>query len=430
MPIVVGQVGHIVIGFTDTLMVGRHDMHELAAAAFVNSMVTLAVVCALGFSYGLTPVVGQMYGRGERERLGEVMRSGVWANTMFGVIAAVALALVWVVLPWLGQPDELVPLMRPYLAVNAVSLLFVGTGNAFKQFSDAIGDTVTPMFVLVGGDLLNIALNALLIFGLWGAPELGLLGAGIATLASRVANCGVLALLFFFAPRYRSYARAFLKGKTLGADFRRVNMLSWSVCGQMGIETSAFSLLSVFVGWLGTTALAAHQILLTVSQFFYMVYYGIGAAVAVRVAHFVGRGEPRQASTCARAGFHISLFIALCVSIPIFLLRGDIATWFTDGEAVRVAVAAAIIPMIAYQFGDSMQIIYGNALRGVAAMREMMFTSFVAFLLLSAPLSYVLAFVADMGLIGVWSSYPVSLLVAGLMYYSFFKRWLRRKADF
>ena len=147
VPIVVGQIGNIVLGFADTLMVGHHSMEELAAASFVNTMFMLFVIFGMGFSYGLTPIIGNHYGRGETDRIGTVVRGGLLANTLMCAVLLAVLAAMYLNLHRLGQPDELLPLMRPYLLVNIASLPFVCWMNTFKQFYDAIGDTKTPMYV-------------------------------------------------------------------------------------------------------------------------------------------------------------------------------------------------------------------------------------------------------------------------------------------
>lgn len=216
VPIVVGQIGNIVLGFADTLMVGHHSMEELAAASFVNTMFMLFVIFAMGFSYGLTPLVGYSHGRGETAAIGATVRAGLVGSTLLAVLLLVVLSGLYFGLHLLGQPDELLPLMRPYLLVNMVSLPFVCWMNTFKQFFDAVGDTKPPMAVLVGGNVVNIAGNWLLIYGVGPFPELGLLGAGISTLVSRVGMAAAFALLFFSHRGIRPTARGSVRAASTG----------------------------------------------------------------------------------------------------------------------------------------------------------------------------------------------------------------------
>ncbi len=425
LPIIVGQIGNIVLGFADTLMVGRHSMVELAAASFVNTMMMLFIVFVLGFSYGLTPVVGSLFGRGEKAKIGETVKNALAANMLLAVLSVVVLLAVYFNVHRLGQPEELLPLVRPYLIVNILSMPFVCWMNSFKQFFDAIGDTKTPMYVLLGGNVLNILGNYLLIYGVMGFPEMGLLGAGLATLLSRVVMALSLTWLFFRAKRYAVYGRAFLDGRLNKADFRRMNALGWPLALQMGMETAAFSLSGILVGWIGTTALAAHQIMLTVSQLFFMVYYGMAAAVAVRVSYFHGQRDLQAVRDTSAAGFHLIILIAAAVSVPIFLLRSEVSYWFTDSAEVSVLVAQTIIPLILYQFGDGLQCTFANALRGIACVKPLMYIAFLSYFVISLPLSWLLGIHLGYGLIGVWAAFPVCLTTAGVLYYAAFRRGLK-----
>lgn len=422
VPIVVGQLGTIVLGFADTLMVGHHSMVELAAASFVNTIFAIFIILALGFSYGLTPVIGNLYGREKHDEIGSFVRNGLAANLLLSVVLLAVLTLLYIGIDRLGQPTELLPLMRPYLLVNMASLPFVCWFNTFKQFFDAVGRTTTPMYIMVGGNLANIVGNYVLIYGVWGCPELGLLGAGLSTMISRLLMAVAATAIFLAAKPYRHYAHDFLHSSLTRKSFRLINAMGWPLALQMGMESAAFSLTAIMVGWLGTTALAAHQVMLTVSQLFYMVYYGLAAAVAVRVSHFSGQNDYLAMRQTATAGFHIILLIAVVVSVPIFLLRHEIGSWFTDSADVTLLVAQAIVAMIVYQFGDGLQCAYANALRGTGHVRPMMYIAFFSFFVVSLPLSWLLGIHLGYGFVGIWAAFPVCLTTAGLLYYIFFRR--------
>lgn len=425
VPIVIGQIGNIILGFADTLMVGHHSMTELAAASFVNNVFMLFVILSMGFSYGLTPLVGHRFGRGEYDEIGPLMRRGLQANMLMAVILLVALFVIYGCLGYLGQPEELLPLMRPYLMVNILSVPFIIGLNTFKQFFDAIGHTRIPMCILLFGNVLNILGNYLLIYGAWGFPEWGLFGAGLSTAISRVVMACLAAGIFFFLRRYRRFSQAFLHDKAPKGLFRHINAMSWPLAAQMGMETAAFSLSAILIGWVGTTALAAHQIMIAVSQTCYMVYYGMAAAVAVRVSYFHGQNDLRAVSSTAAAGFQIILAIAFIVCIPIFLFRHYIGGWFTDDAQVSLLVAETIVPLLVYQFGDGLQCTYANALRGISYIKPMMFVAFFSYFIVSLPLSWFLGIHLGYGLVGVWSAFPVCLTCAGVLYYACFRRRLR-----
>ncbi len=428
IPIVIGQVGNIILGFADTLMVGHHSMQELAAASFVNNMFMLFVVFALGFSYSLTPVIGYHYGRGESRLIGPALRDGLAANSLLALCLLVILAAFYASIGFMGQPEELLPLMRPYLLLNIISMPFICWGNAFRQFFDAIGDTKVSMCVLLGGNLLNILGNYVLIYGKWGMPELGLVGAGVSTLLARVVLAIIFAIFFFQSGKYRSYSHHFFSNGFSRQGFKRINALGWPMGVQMGMETAAFSLTALLVGWIGTTALAAHQVMITISQLFYMVYYGMASAVAIRVSHFYGQHDMRSVRLSATSGFHLILLVAILVSLPVFLFRDVISYWFTDSVEVCNLVSHTVALLILYQFGDGLQCTYANALRGVSRVKPLVPIAFIAYFVISLPLSWLLGIHLQLGLPGIWASFPISLLCAGILYYAEFTRFLRRES--
>ena len=196
IPIMIGQIGTIIMGFMDTLMIGRHSTEELAAAGFVNAIIGLVAISALGFSYGLTPVVGALLGKGETDSIAQKLKNSLIANNILAIAMMAVMVVLYLNLHRLGLPGHLLPLMRPYLLLHTLSFIPMMAFNAFKQFSDGIKDTRMPMWILLGGNVLNILGNWLLIYGIGGLPEMGLSGAGLATLLSRFAMwvtfCGYL----------------------------------------------------------------------------------------------------------------------------------------------------------------------------------------------------------------------------------------------
>lgn len=229
IPIVIGQVGVIILGFADTLMIGHHSTDELAAASFVNNMFTLAIIFATGFSYGLTPIVGSLFGRGETKTVGRMLKNSLFANTLLAVILTFTMWILYINIHRLGQPEELLPLMRPYFIVLLISLLFVLLFNGFKQFADGITDTRVSMWILLAGNVMNVVGNYVLIYGKFGMPEMGLLGAGIATLASRIMMVIVFAGIFFCTKRYHIYKEGFMQSTVNRADFLYLNKLGWLI---------------------------------------------------------------------------------------------------------------------------------------------------------------------------------------------------------
>ena len=426
LPIIIGQLGIILVSFADTMMVGHYRTSDLAAASFVNNVFNLVIIFSTGFSYGLTPVVGRFFGKSDFRSIGRMLKNSLAANSLIAVLLVLVMTAVYLNVDRLGQPAELLPLIRPYYLVLLASLLPVLLFNAFKQFADGITDTLTPMWILLAGNIVNIFGNWCLIFGKLGCPEMGLLGAGISTLISRILTVVIFACIFFFSGKYAQYREGFLRGKVNRRDFRTLNRLGWPVGLQMGMETGSFSLATIMVGWLGTLSLAAHQVMLTVGQLGFMLYYGMAAAIAVRTSHFLGQGDVRNVRDSATAGFQLILIMAAVVSTGIFAFRNSIGGLFSENMEVAAIVAQLVIPFIIYQFGDGMQCAYSNALRGISDVKPVVLIAFIAYFLVSLPAGYIFGFVCGWGLTGIWMSFPLGLTTAGLLYFLRFRRTLAR----
>ena len=427
LPIVIGQLGIIFVSFVDTFMVSRHGTNDLAAASFVNNMFNLAIIFATGFSYGLTPIVGKLFGKGKKEEAGGMFKNALLANGTTATLLMLAMGVLYLNIENLGQPTELLGLMRPYYLVLLISIPFILLFNAFKQFADGITDTKTSMWILLTGNVLNIVGNYLLIYGKCGLPELGLLGAGISTLLSRMAMLAISLLIFFNRKSYRVYATGFWKTGISRMRQKELFRLGLPIAAQMGMEAASFSLTTIMVGWIGTTALAAHQIMITVSQLGFMVYYGMGAAVAVKVSNYNGAGDTANIRRVASSGFHLIAMLGVITSVIVFVLRNHIGIVFNDEAAVVMMVAQLTTPFILYQIGDGMQCNYANALRGITDVKPMMLFAFIAYFVISLPAGYIFGFVLDYGLPGVWMSFPFGLTSAGVMFYLRFKSRMKMK---
>lgn len=425
-PIVVAQLGTIVTGFADTMMVGQYGTDELSAAGFTNNVFGLIIYFLLGFSYSTTPVVGAFYGQGRYADAARSLKESLLANVgSCGVVVAL-MTVLYFNLHLLGQPEELLPLIRPYFLVVLASMPFVSAFNALKQFCDGVGDTKMPMWVMIGGNVVNIIGNYMFIFGEWGCPELGLVGAGVATLIARVMMVVAIMAAILFTKRYAMY-RGGLRMAVTGGGVKHLSRKGLPVGLQLCMEASAFSLCGVMMGWIGAVPLAAHQVMCTISTLCFMVYYGIGAAVAIRISHFRGQGQWTEVRRVAGVGLAMTLATGLILSALIFFLRYPIASMFTTSEDVVRVVVALVAPMMVYQIGDCIQIVYANALRAIEDVKMMMMYAFIAYILVSIPLSYLFAFTLGMGPKGIWWAFPFGLTTAGVLFLTRFNKTIRQK---
>lgn len=426
IPVIIGQLGTIILGFADTLMIGHHSTQELAAAGLVNNIFTLVLISNMGFSYGLTPVIGRLYGMERTNEIGQKVRNSLFANLMVGILFTGAMIVLYFNLDRIGQPDELLSLIRPYFVVNLISIIFVSVFNTMKQFFDGLTYTKVAMWVMIGGNILNILGNWLLIYGVGPFPELGLLGAGISTMGSRIFMAAVMVGVVVCSKRLRQYRKDLLHSSINKADFKEMNRLGWPVALQLAMESAAFTLSCVMVGWLGTLPLAAHQIMITVSQLFYLVLSGMASAMSIRVSHFVGQKDFKAVKQNAYDCFRLNLTFSLVIGLPILLFRHQIGGLFTDNAEVQAMVAVLIFMMMAYQFGDALQYTFANALRGIACVKPMVTYAFIAYFVISLPMGYTLGFPCGIGILGIWIAFPFGLTAAGILFWQRFEREVRK----
>ena len=426
LPIVLGQLGIVIMGFADTLMIGRHSTEELAASAFVNTIFTLMLIFGTGFASGITPVVGAMSGRGDNVGVGATVRNSLVANVLLSATVVIVMLVIYPFLDCMGQPDELIPYAQPYYLLQLASIPFIYLFSIYKQFAEGITDSRTGMWILIGGNVLNIIGNYALIYGAWGMPALGLTGAGVSTFISRVVMFFAFVIVFHCTDKYRPYKDGYNQSAASVAGVKRLYTLGLPLGIQLALESSAWSLSAIMIGWLGAAELAGYQITVTLGNIGYMAYVGMGAAVAVQVSRYNGRADYDNVRTTVVAGAHLLLLQALFVSILLYSLRTVVPLWFTLDEQVIEVVKMLIIPLIVYQFADAIQINYSNALRGLADVRALMFISLAAFYCLALPVAYLCGFPLRGGVVGVWMGFPVGLFTVAALFRWRFAVCLRR----
>lgn len=417
IPIVIGQLGIVVVGLADNMMVGQYATLDLAAASFVNSVFNIPILFGLGFSYGLTPLVGQFFGKCDKFKIGQLLRNSLLVNGCIGLLMTVLMFIMYLNIDRMGQPEELLPLIRPYFLLHLASLLFVMLFNSFKQFADGITDTRTPMYIMLSANVLNIVGNYIFIYGKFGCPAMGVVGAGISTLIARIVMFVAFFILFYRKIYYRRYLVGYKRSHYNKPDILALNKMGWMVGLQMGLENGLFSVTGIMVGWLdkGSIALAAHQVVIAISTLGFMIYYGVGAAISVRVSNFVGSGNITAVRKTTIAGYHLILCLALAVSLIFLIFRNHVGILFTDAPEVLSIVSVLIYFLLAFQFGDSLQITFANALRGMGDVVSMAIVSFIGYFLIALPICYIFGFVLNWGLYGIWLGYPIGLTLTGIM---------------
>ena len=426
LPIMLGQACVIILAFADNIMIGWHSVDELAASSFVNNVMNLFILTELGFATGMTPMIGADNGTGNIKGIGITVKNGLVTNGIIGGISIILLTIIYFCLDHFGQAPELMPYIKPYFAIIGISTLFALGFNVLKQFTDGICRPMISMTLLMIGNLLNIFGNWVLIYGKLGFPEMGLTGAGISTLVSRALILLVFVVFIFKSKKMNEYARAIKEALLSRGEMKTVFKMGYPVGIQMALESSTFTFAAVMAGWLGVIQLAAHQVVITISQLFFLMMQGLSFAVSILVSNAFGRKDLKSVREYARKGYFMTLGISATLSALLYCFRYQAAGIFTDSPEVSAMAVSLFFLLFAYQFGDGLQLCFANVLRGIQDVRPIMYAAFVSYYLIAIPSAYVLGFKTSLGIHGIWLGFPIGLTLAGIFFYARYRSDLRR----
>ncbi len=402
LPIMAGMVSQMLMGLADTLMVGRVGVVPLAAAAFVNAVAHLPLVFGLGLLSSISVLTAQAFGARRPGEAGETLRHGLILSVSVGLLAALSVFALHPFLNRLGQPPEVVAASGTYLLLFGASLLPGLVGHGCKQFSEALKRPWEPTFILLGGVLLNVLLNWVLIYGHWGMPAMGLEGAGWATVIARSAMALVILGFVLRAPALRKFQPVRWWVALSWEKFQRLVTLGWPVAGQHLFEVSAFAFAAIMMGWISADAIAAHQIAITCAALTFMFALGIGTAVCIRVGHAFGAAQYARIRRISFGGISLGAGVMGLFGVLLMVAGRPIAALFVTSPAVVDLTASLLIVAAVFQVADGIQVVSLSALRGLADVRVPALIAVLAYWVLAVPLGAALAFPGQRGAIGIW----------------------------
>lgn len=417
LPVLVTQIGIIVVNFADTIMVGGYGTDELAASAFVNSLFVIATIMQIGFASGMTPIIGALFSRGENRNVGVALRSGLQVNIIVSLVFTVIMGSIYFFLDCFGQPEEIMHLVKDYYLIILATLLPMAVFNCLQQTANGTTDTATPMWMILCANVVNIVGNYVLIYGKCGFPELGLIGAGISTMTARYISMIGIIVVICYSSRYRRYVRTDspILPEEKYSYRRQVWTTSYPLMIQSGIECFLWSFGTIVSGWFGKIQLASYQVVNTISQLGFMTYLSFGIATSIRVANFTGLRDMTGVRRITSAGLRLNLLLATIAS-SIFIFGGaHLIRVFTPDPAVVIVALTLLPPMVLYQYADAYQLTYVNALRGTSHVKPLLWISIISYIVVGVPLLLLLATGFNLGNLGVYYSFSGALIVASVM---------------
>lgn len=414
-PVMLSQLGHILVGVADNIMVGRLGAVPLAAASLANAVFFLLLTFGIGISYAITPLVAAADGAGDRLTIARVLKHGLLINIITGVILFILVLAGSNILHHMNQPIDVVALAIPYLGVITFSIIPFMLFQTFRQFAEGLSMTKQAMYITVSANVINIVLNYIFIYGKLGAPAMGIMGAGWATLISRVIM-GLMMLCFvFYHKKFRLYRYGLGLGNYSQAFVRKMLAIGVPAAFQFAFEVSAFAGAAIMIGWLGANSLAAHQIAINMVSISYMMASGLSAAATIRVGNQLGRND---IVTLRRAAFTIfimvGVFMTVC-GIIFYFGRYYFPTFYIDDIKV-INLSASLIAIAAFfQLSDGVQVVSLGSLRGLKDVKIPTVFTFIAYWVLGLPIGYWLGFERNFGAVGIWIGFLVGLTVAATM---------------
>ena len=425
-PVIMGMLGHTIVGLVDNLMVGQLGAAELAAVSLGNSFFFVAMSIGIGFSTAITPLVAEADSEHNFAKGKSAFKHGF---VLCSILAIVLFALILLAKPlmyMMNQPQEVVVLALPYLDIIAISLVPLIIFQALKQFSDGMSLTKFPMYATIIANVINVFFNYVLIFGVWGFPKMGVVGAGIGTLIARFV---MIMLMWYFLNRLEK-TKAYVKDLKLfvleHSMLKKINSLGLPSALQMFFEVGLFTAAIWLSGTLGKNPQAANQIALNLSSMTFMIATGLSVTAMIRVGNQKGLKRPVELRRIATSIFIMGLALAILFALIFFIFNNVLPTFyldlndlthFADNQNVVEIASSLLIIAALFQISDSTQVVFLGALRGLQDVKIPTLITFFAYWIIGFPVSYFLGDASKYGSSGIWIGLLAGLTASSIFLY-------------
>ncbi len=426
-PVMVGQLGQILVSVADSIMVGKFlGTIPLAAISLAVSILIIPMVFAIGVAFGLTPLIAGADGKDDPAEAVKYFKNGLVLNSILGLLVYGVLAIFAQFAHLLGQDERVVSEAMPYLHIVGFSIVPMMAFFAFKQFAEGLSDTKAGMRVSLVANLLNILLNYPLITG-WGPfPELGLAGAAVSTLGTRFLMVAGMAIYIRKHKKFAAYWSYWRSTEITWRSIRDILAIGVPSGLQLVFEAGAFAMSGVIVGMIGPVQQAAHQIALNIASVSYMMVSGLGAAATIRVGNQLGKRDIPMLRLAGQSLFHLTLAMMFVTMILLIGLRHLLPEFYSSDPEVLQYTAVLMIAAGIFQLPDGLQATTLGALRGVQDVNIPTIIAFVAYWVIAVPMCYYLGITEKMGPLGVWIGLTLGLLLASIALYWRFQHKVRR----
>lgn len=421
-PVMLGQLGHVLVGLADNLMVGKLGAPSLAAVSLGNGLIFVFLSLGIGFTFAITPLTAEADGEKNIEKGRTFFQHGLFLSIILGFILCGILFLAKPLLYYMKQPLEVVELAIPYYEVIAYSMIPVMIFQGFKQFADGLSYTKYAMQATIIANIINIFFNYVLIYGKLGFPAMGVVGSAIGSLISRFIMVGFMVLIIKNRPEFKAYVEQFSFSNIKQNILKRIFDLGYPTALQMWFEVTLFVSGIFLAGALGTQAQASNQIALNLSSMTYMIAIGLGVTATIRVGNQKGLNNYKELRRIGISTFLLMIVIDLVFAFGFIMFKNILPVFYIEDTAVIKTASSLIIIAGFFQLSDGVQAVVLGALRGLQDVKVPMVITFVSYWVIGFPICYYLSLHTDFKVSGIWIGLLIALTISAVMLYIRFSK--------
>ena len=423
-PVIIGMLGHTLIGIVDNIMVGKLGSTELAAVSLGNSMIFVAMSIGIGFSTAITPIVAEADAEQDNSKIRSIFHHGLFLCIILGFSLFGLVVLAKPFMELLHQPKEVIELAKPFIDWVAFSLVPLIIYQGYKQFADGLSMTKVSMYAIVLANILHVIINYCLIYGVWFFPKMGIIGAALGTVISRIAMVVFMHVILSRKERFKQYFQNFSFDEIKKEMINKIVNLGLPSAMQMLFEVVLFTAGVWLCGNIGKTSQAANQIALSLASMTFMFAMGLSVVSMIRISTQKGLNDYKQLVFVARSIFLLAILIEILFAImfvllhqvlPYLFLNMDSQSQLLDNQEVIAIASKLLLVAAVFQISDGIQVVVLGALRGLQDVKIPMYITFVAYWIVGFPISYYLGIHTSLKAVGVWIG-----LLAGLTFAAVF----------
>lgn len=435
-PVILGMIGHTLIGIVDNLMVGNLGSTELAAVSLGNSFIFIAMSLGIGFSTAITPIIAEADAEKDEAKIRTTFHHGLFLCTILGLSLFVLIVAAKPLMLLMHQPEAVVTLAKPYIDWVAFSLIPVIIYQGYKQFADGLSKTKYSMYAIFLTNVVHVFFNYVLIYGVWIFPKLGIIGAALGTVISRIIMVVFMDQLLRRNSQLRTYFTDFTFKEIKKSILKKIVNLGFPSAMQMLFEVTLFTAAIWLCGSIGKTSQAANQIALTLATTTFMFAMGLSVTAMIRVSNQKGLNDYKNLIIVARSIFLLAiiletifgfLFIVFHNFLPHLFLNLDNADQLLDNTEVIAIASKLLIVAAVFQISDGIQVVVLGALRGLQDVKIPMYITFFAYWIIGFPISFYLGIYTELKAVGVWIGLLAGLTAAAVFLYLRFEKLTKRR---